>query len=326
MNNLAIRDLPREDIPSVILDEAAFWLMELHSGHLDPNQRQKLKEWCARSADHERAWQRAQTFATKIQGLPPAGTKALKQLASSDRRKVVKTIAALLVAAPVGWLTYRYAFEGEGARYSTAVGQQREIVLDDGSRLVLNTNTEVDVAFSEGHRRLILRRGEILVTTAKDSHSYSRPFSVQVRQGSMRALGTRFTARQEDARSHVAVMDGAVEITPIENMSVKTIVSTNAQSSFTDKEVDAPVELDAGAGSWADGMLVVHKMPMAVFLAELDRYRPGKLQYDSHVAKLSVSGAFSLKDTDQTLATLEQTMPVRIQYLTRYWVTVVSQK
>lgn len=325
MNNAGIRNGTRADIPSVILDEAAFWLMELHSGQLDARQRQKLNEWCARSADHERAWQRAQTFSTKLQGLSPAGSKALKQLAGSDRRKAVKTIAALLVAAPVGWLGYRYAFEGEGVRYSTAVGQQREIVLDDGSCLVLNTNTEVDVVFSEDQRRLILRRGEIFVTTAKDSRSYPRPFSVQVKQGNMRALGTRFTARQEDAKSHVAVMEGSVEITPIENTTAKIVVRTNAQSSFTSKEADIPVALDAGTGSWADGMLVAHKMPMAVFLAELDRYRPGRLQYDARVAKLPVSGAFSLKDTDQTLATLQQTMPVRIQYLTRYWVTVTPQ-
>lgn len=325
MSNATIRDGTRDDIPGVILDEAAFWLMELHSGQLDSQQRQKLHEWCARSADHERAWQRAQTFSSKLHGLSPAGSKALKKLASSDRRKAVKTIAALLVVAPFGWLTYRYTFETEGVRYSTAVGQQKEIVLDDGSRLVLNTNSEVDVAFSEEQRRVILRQGEMLITTAKDSRAYSRPLSVEVKEGSMRALGTRFTARQEEGKSHVAVMDGAVEITPVSNTTAKIVVPTNAQSSFSNKQADAPVALDAGAGSWADGMLVAHKMPMAEFLAELDRYRPGKLQYDARVAKLSVSGAFSLKDTDQALATLEQTMPVRIQYLTRYWVTVVPQ-
>jgi transmembrane sensor len=312
-------------IPDAILDEAALWLMEMHGSQLDPLQHRKLKEWCARSTDHERAWQRASMFAEKMQGLPPEGARALKKLVGTDRRKAVKTLAALLVAAPAGWLAYRYALQGDGVRYNTAVGQQREVILDDGTRLVLNTDTKVDVVFNEYERRLVLHRGEILVTTAKAMALQPRPFSVQVRQGNIRALGTRFIARQEEIKSHVAVMDGAVEISPVENASARVVVPANEQSSFTGRQADLPVSLDAGAGSWADGMLIALKMPMAAFIAELDRYRPGKLRYDTRVAGLSVSGAFSLRDIDQTLATLEQTMPVRVQYLTRYWATVVPR-
>ncbi|HWU97485.1 MAG TPA: FecR domain-containing protein [Oxalicibacterium sp.] len=314
-----------EAIPDVILDEAALWLMELHGSQFDPQQRQKLKEWRARSTAHERAWQRASMFAEKIQSLPPEGARALKKLAGADRRKAVKTLAALLVAAPAGWLACRYALQSDGVRYNTAVGQQRDVILDDGTRLVLNTDTEVDAVFNEYERRLVLHRGEILVTTAKDRTSHPRPFSVQVHQGNIRALGTRFIARQEEEKSHVAVMEGAVEISPADNASAKVVVPANEQSSFTSRQADLPVALEAGADSWADGMLIAHKMPMAAFIAQLNRYRPGKLRYDTRIAGLSVSGAFSLRDTDQTLATLEQTMPVRVQYLTRYWATVVPR-
>lgn len=312
-------------IPDFILDEAALWLMELHSGQLDPAKHQQLKEWRGRSVDHERAWLRASLFAKKMQDLSPAGGKALKQLATGDRRKAVKTIAALLVAAPVGWLTYRYTMQGEGLRYSTAIGQKRDLTLEDGTRLVLNTDTEVDVAFSDAQRRLILRRGEILITTAKDTAPQARPFSVQVRQGNVRALGTRFTVRQDEVKSHVAVMDGAIEISPLDHPSDKSIVHKDWQSSFSRSQADAAIKLDAAATSWEDGMLIADKMPMSAFIAELDRYRPGKLQYDTRIAQLQVSGAFSLSDTDHALATLEQTMPVRIRYMTRYWVTVAPR-
>ncbi len=323
MNKTMTEVLAERAIPERILDEAALWLMELHSGQLDPARRQQLTEWCARSADHERAWQRASIFSNKMQQVSPAGARALKSLAAADRRKAVKTIAALLLALPVGWLAYRYTLQGEGMRYRTALGERREVTLDDGTQLVLNTDTEVDVVFNDAQRRLILRQGEILVTTAKDQVTPPRSFSVQVREGSIRALGTRFTVWQQDAKSQVAVMEGAIEISPLDAPTAKTVLPSQRQATFNSKQADTPVALDAGAASWEDGMLIAHKMPLATFLAQLDRYRPGKLQYDKRVANLPVSGAFSLTDTDQTLATLEQTMPVRINYLTRYWVTVV---
>lgn len=312
-------------IPEEILDEAAYWLMELHSGELKGNRHQELKDWCARSADHERAWQRATLFSEKMHGLPVAGAKALKQLSGAGRRKAVKTIAALLVAAPAGWLTYRQMVEGADDRYRTAVGEQRKITLADGSQIVLNTNTEIGVMFNESQRLIELRHGEILVTTAKDSLPVSRPFSVRLSQGTLRALGTVFTARQEKGKGHVAVMEGAVEINPADNQGSRQVIPSSWQSSFTNEEIDTPEKLDAGANSWVDGMLIVHKMPLGRFIAELNRYRSGVLRYDAEVAKLPISGAFSIRDTDQTLEVLAQTMPVRIDYMTRYWVTVVPK-
>ncbi|MET0609860.1 MAG: iron dicitrate transport regulator FecR, partial [Pseudomonas caspiana] len=57
-------------------------------------------------------------------------------------------------------------------------------------------------------------------------------------------------------------------------------------------------------------------------LAELGRYRPGMLRCHSAVAELKVSGAFSLRDTDASLRLLNDTLPISVSNMTRYWVTV----
>src|SRR5690606_29021742 len=117
---------------------------------------------------------RATLLSEKMHGLPVAGATALKQLSRTGRRKAVKTIAALLVAAPAGWLAYRQMVDGANDRYRTAVGEQRKITLADGSQILLNTHTEIDVVFNESQRLIELRHGEILVTTAKDNLPVSR--------------------------------------------------------------------------------------------------------------------------------------------------------
>jgi transmembrane sensor len=83
--------------------------------------------------------------------------------------------------------------------------------------------------------------------------------------------------------------------------------------------------LDAGSGAWADGMLVASRMRLADFLAELGRYRRGRLQCDAAVADLLISGSYPLADSERILAMLELALPVRVQRFNRYWVNVQAR-
>ena len=309
-------------ISKQILTEAATWLMEMHDGPLTPLQRARLAEWRQRSDEHERAWEKATALLGKFDALPPSGASALKKMAMPERRGAVKMITALLVAGPIAWFAYRQVPWPQAGGYSTATGERRDIVLDDGSQLTLNTDTDVKVEFDRDRRVIHLRRGEILISTASDGARPARPFLVTVGEGAIRALGTRFAVRQLDDRSRVAVFEGAVEISPSETPSAKTIIAAGRQSTFSRSRVEAPADADETSTAWKQGMLIADRMPMSEFLAELSRYRRGTLQCDPAVAGLPVSGAFPLADTGVTLSLLEQTRPVKIQYFTRYWVRV----
>ncbi|GGY30799.1 FecR domain-containing protein [Pseudoduganella albidiflava] len=308
-----------------ILTEAATWLMELHEGPLDSRQREQLAQWRRRSDEHERAWQKATALLGKFNELPPAAATTLKTVARPQRRTAITTLVALLVAGPAGWLAYRHApwpLAGNARTASTGTGERRTLALDDGSRLTLNTDSAVDIGFDRARRVIHLRRGEILIDTARDIARPPRPFVVEVREGAIRALGTRFTVRQFDGRSHVAVFAGAVAVNPSDTGSAEAIIPAGRQAAFSRSRVDTPIAADEAATAWRQGMLIVDRMPMSRFVAELDRYRPGTLLCDPAVAGLSVSGAFPLADIDSTLSLLEQTHPVRMRYITRFWARV----
>ena len=309
-------------ISKQVLTEAATWLMELHDGPLNPARRAQLAEWRQRSDEHERAWEKATALLGKFDALPPPGATALKKMAMPQRRGAIKMFTALLVAGPAAWLAYRNTPWQQAGRHVTAVGERRDVVLADGSQLTLNTDTDIEVEFDGGRRVVHLRRGEILISTARDGAQPSRPFLVMVGEGAIRALGTRFVVRRFDDRSRVAVFEGAVEITPRDAPSAKAIVAAGRQSAFSRAGVDASVAADEAGTAWKNGMLIADRMPMSEFVAELGRYRRGALRCDPAVARLPVSGAFPLADTDATLSLLEQTRPVKMRYLTRYWVDV----
>ena len=246
------------------------------------------------------------------------------------RRQVIGsryTLALLIVAAPGAWLAWRAApWRQWAAQYATATGEQRELALDDGSRVVLDTASAIDVLFSGELRAIRLRAGAILAITAPDPQGAggaARPFIVLTGQGQARALGTRFAVRQAGASSHVAVFEGAVALTP--RSGAAHTLQAGEQARFSADGVVAAQPLPPNAGQWARGVLAVEDMRLADFAVELARYRPGILQCDPAVADLRITGAFQLADTDAVLRNIEQLLPVQARQRTRYWVTLVPR-
>jgi transmembrane sensor len=310
-------------INPAIIREAATWLMKLHSDDATEADQQAWQHWRSRSPEHQRAWQCAQRLTDAFSDIPPElGMPVLdRPVACPQRRRAaLKALALLLTTAPVAWLAAKLPWEDWSADYQTATGERSTIALADGTQLVLNTASSVDVRFDSRQRLVQLYTGEVLVTTAADKMLPARPFRVQTRHGMLRALGTRFDVRQEGMRSHVAVFEGAVELTPLKAPGV--VVQAGQQCSFTANRAGPVQAADDSQALWSQGVLFADKMRLADFVDELSRYRHGRLSCDPAVADQRVSGAFQLKDTDQALLLLSKVLPVRIERITRYWVTV----
>jgi transmembrane sensor len=249
------------------------------------------------------------------------GKEALKALdRRQSRRRSLQLLGALLVAAPAGWLAWRQ-MPDRSVEVATATGERKTLALPDGSRLVCNTASDVDIAFSSTERRIRLLAGEILITTHPDSGPTYRPFLVDTPHGVVRALGTLFSVRRLDGDAcRVAVFEHAVELHPL--AGVPRILHAGQQADFGLAHISQPVPVDGSAALWEQGMLLAKNMRLGDVIAELARQRPGVLQCDPAVADLRVSGAISLDDTDAGLELLAGTLPVRIERRTRYWVTV----
>jgi transmembrane sensor len=311
--------------------EAAQWLSRLHAGALTAAEQRRCEAWRQSDPEHERAWRRAELVAHKL-GLVPAAVAlpTLRRADSTQRRNAIKTLALLVGAAPLGWAAWRAApWDEWSADVRTASGERRSLTLADGSRVVLNTASALDVRFDGGARRLLLRAGELLLQTAPERAT--RPFLLECAHGVLELFDARLVLRQHEARGRraahgsVAVLRGSVRLRPSAAGAgaAPLTLAAGQQARFDANGLSGDIEaLAPGAGSWADGVLYAEQMPLADFLAELARYRPGLLRCDPAVAGLRVSGAFQLRDTDKILQALAATLPLRIARHTRYWVTV----
>lgn len=314
-----------------LLDEAADWLVRMHGGALSPAEHADFERWRQSSAAHQQAWARAELLMGKLGGLPAAlAMPALDRPLRHDhrqRRAVVAKLAALLAVAPAGWLGWSLVQQqGWTADARTAIGEQRRLTLADGSRLLLDTATAVDIVFDSSQRLIYLHKGAISIQTAADPSGAQRPFAVHTALGQLRALGTRFTVRCSDAAVHLAVTEGAVEVTPSQALAPAMVVQAGQQTVLTAQGLEAPQPVSAAQQAWVQGMLVADAMPLQAVCVALSRYRSGVLQCAPEVAQLRISGAYPLTDTDQALAMLESTYPLQVARRWRgHWVTLLAR-
>ena len=306
-----------------LLGEAADWLVCFQSGEVTERERAQFERWRARSPLHAAAWQRAEAVLGDFAGLPAdTARQTLSRLKPPRRRQAMQVLGLMLAAAPAGWLAWR-ELPAWRADLRTATGEQRTIDLADGTQLVLNTASAVNLRMTSGTRQLQLLAGEILVTAGGDQ-GHLPPLSVHTEHGAMRvpgALRPRFAVRLLAHATRLSVFDGALAVTPAHAGSRYTL-QAGQELEWTKDAVGEMRAVQPSAALWEKGMLVVKDMPLATLLDELGRYRRGVVRCDPAVARLRVSGAFPVNDFERSLQLLRQTLGLQTSSVGPYWITV----
>jgi transmembrane sensor len=163
------------------------------------------------------------------------------------------------------------------------VGGYERRVLDDGSMAELNRGAEIEINYTAAERRVVLRRGEVLFTVAKNP---SRPFVVRARSVDVRAVGTAFNVRLDAASIEVLVTEGKVEVAPPSALSTTKSPADNVPSPLVTAGERAIVPLTANAApqiartteaelarvrAWQPQLLDFSSVPLEQVLAELNR-------------------------------------------------------
>ena len=316
-------------IAPAVLQRAAEWMARLWAEDASAADADACAAWRAAHPEHERAWARLQRFARQFEALPrDVARNALTPSPrhATGRRRALQLLGLIAAGGGTALLTHETdLWQRAASDYRTAVGETRAIVLADGTHVVLDTASAIDVRYGANERRIVLRVGAILVTSAHETAPVYRPLLVATPQGTATALGTRFSVRLDDGESRVAVFQGAVALQPLQPMrdgAPALHLQAGQQAGYTRLEVQDVTSVENSAAAWADGSLVAERMRLDELLAELGRYRHGVLRCDESIAGLRVTGVYSLRDTDRSLANLAASLPVQLVYRTRYWVSV----
>ncbi len=309
------------------LDAAAEWHALFCSGEADEDDESAFNLWLSESDLNYWAWGQLEQLQKRFERVPAPLMQntfsSVDRRFRQHRRHLLIKAAFVLAAAPMGWMAHRNGLlDGVVADYHTATGEIETLNLADGTRVMLNTASALDVRFYDNERRVILKRGEILIQTSENKQD-KRPFIVETEFGTVRALGTRFSVRTSSDRSLVSVYEHSVAVT--NDQGVTQICSEGYSISFNQQTLSSPIS-GTVSDAWKQQMLIADNMPLSLFLTEISRYRGGIVDFDPVLAEYRISGAFKTTDTDQALRAVEKAFPVRVNYRTRFWVTVSPEK
>lgn len=321
-----MNDMTRE---FAILEQAAEWFAILGDESTTDEEWRRWQNWLAADAAHAQAWQRVEAIGQPFLRIAAVDAEAVRgTLASAQRlgrRRMLHALglggimigAAMLLRRNLPWQNWAHDFSVARAAQRTRVGERRQLVLDDGTRLAINTASAVDVVFDNQFRRIVLHEGEVLVDSAPDSRVPARPLIVDTPCGRFTALGTRFSVRTDLQRGQLTVFDGTVRVALARSARTSDVLA-GEQIRFTPDRSEAAGRADAAREGWSRGLLIADNIALRAFVDELVRYTDVPIQLDPASAPLRLVGVYSIanppRDVPQILAALEIALPVRIAH------------
>jgi len=215
---------------------------------------------------------------------------------------------------------------GQWQRFTTDIGEQRSITLEDGSIIVINTHSRVEVHYSPHTRDVRLVNGEALFTV---HHDASRPFRVHVNDAVVRAVGTQFNVYRRANDTTVSVIEGIVQISKERAAPTPLILGSSTPRQRGSEPQNALEELAAGQAAtvrtggeikkretvdvaqviaWRQGELVFERASLEDMVTEFNRYnRKPQLRVDESIGdKHRYTAVFNANEPQMLLKFLAQ--------------------
>ncbi|MDD5036425.1 MAG: FecR family protein [Methylococcaceae bacterium] len=296
-------------VEKAVSDEAIAWFSRLHSGHATPEDHHRFEIWSKLNPRHAEAYSDVEKFWALLDD--PARRifeqeRSRPVLGSAARKRPARLMfAGFALVAGLLWLPNAARFWASD--YHTGWGERREITLDDGSRISLNTHSALSVDYSPQRRQVKLVEGEAYFQV---THDPSRPFIVITTHGMAKVTGTAFNVYQQDERVIVTVSEGRVRVSN-DDGEHRTVDLTAGLQASSDRHGIGPVRQVAvlQVAAWRNGLLVFEMRPLAEVVDELNRYFPGKILIaDPRIRNRIVSGAFDLTNPYDVLTAIEKTL------------------
>ncbi|MCW8093104.1 FecR family protein [Alteromonas sp. ASW11-130] len=327
-----------------IHQQASEWISRIDRG-LTPAETKELQHWATLSSSHRKMLlQIAQLWddmsvMNELSGLFPLREAQTQQV--SRLRKLVKqarwsvaagfALMALGVGMMMDWAWVERTPEAVivlQQKVETAIGEQKNITLSDGSIVHLNTDTIIEVTYTDSQRLIDLIRGEAHFTVA---HDKQRPFSVNAGKNSVTAVGTAFNMQYvENQAFELVVTEGRVLVkqndsdesqSGVQSLITRKPIATEGLLMFSGEKamVQGAVKQKHNVSendidedlAWQQGMIVFKGEPLYKVLQEIGRYTPIQFKLmNEELNDRRVAGFFKVGDIDGLLFALKNSFQI----------------
>ncbi|MFT4178505.1 MAG: FecR domain-containing protein [Thermomonas sp.] len=297
-----------------VREQAATWFARLQADDVSEGDRRRWHAWMEGSQQHRQAYARFEALWSEFGDFAPSAEVAgrlsdtRRQLAAERRRESGRRVArrrwlgaaaAAVMAVIAGtWLLVQRP--APATTYASAVGEHREIALDDGTLVVLDTDSQVQVRYSRKARSIVLERGRALFDVA---HDPKRPLTVDTDDAGVRAIGTRFEVYRRADATEVELFDGKVALLAARTASqphrelARLVPGQYARLGKDGAQPQIGMFDHRREAAWTSGKLRFENTRLATAVAEFNRYHAHvRLVADPSLGEMAISGVFRSND------------------------------
>ncbi|HEY6926348.1 MAG TPA: FecR domain-containing protein [Steroidobacteraceae bacterium] len=324
---------PEIDSTTSTTEQASAWWVLLNHGDATPADHHAFGEWVARSPERVEAFLQTARLTSALQSTDlhwpdtpvdtlirearsaPDGVidlpmrsvsqESMQVRASPWTRRAIVVGAVALAAGAAGW-----SFLGQD-HYTTSIGEQRSVVLSDGTVVTLNTSSEIEVRMARDHRTVGLLSGEALFQVAPDP---ARPFDVAAGKATVRALGTQFNVDRRPSSTTVTVVEGKVAVftgydpgaASDAQQPPNLPLTAGEQVTVAANTIPHPERVDpAEATVWTRRKLVFEHRPLGEVAEEFNRYNRERIDIESpQLRSQEITGVFEANHPESFMSFL----------------------
>jgi transmembrane sensor len=306
-----------------LFEEANAWFFRLQASELLESERMAFEKWLTTSPAHQYAWQEVQDLLQTLE--TPAKNLRSRCVENSalqaNRRQPlfspIMIAAAMLLCLGLAYYLQPTLLQNLQSDYYTATGEQREIVLADGTHVLLNTNTAIQIDLGFEQRRIKLLRGEAFFDVV---HDPKHPFQVNAGKVNAKDIGTAFSVSRFNHHVEISVSEGVVEATAESAHDQAATLSRGESAHYESNKLISLQNINKEQElAWRDGRIVFIQATLDEIVRQINRYRPGKLLItDPKLKQRRLTAVFYLNRLDDAIYTLQNSFGIPVLRLTNY--------
>ncbi|RZN15368.1 iron dicitrate transport regulator FecR [Bradyrhizobium sp. Leo121] len=312
---------PKPMIPAIVdenpadLDpirrEAYEWIARFMAGDMMSADVDAMKMWYRQSPEHKNAYAEARRV---WQSLGPianesrhdSGAAAIIQMARKpavpSRRMVIGGLMAAAAASaayvavrpPLDlWPSYTELM----ADVRTGAGERRQVVLVENVSLDLNTRTSIALRQqSSAATQIELLTGEAAISTGVSAP----PFTVIAAGGRVTAADAEFNLRCDGVQASISCLRGRLSV---ERNGQSMSLGGGQQVSYGGGGMGAVDAVDRDSvTAWQRGVLTFDAVPVDRVIAEVNRYRPGRIiLMNGEIGRRLLNARLKVDETDKII-------------------------
>ncbi len=323
--------------------EAREWFTLMQSGSVSELEKEKFEHWHQRSEANQDAYRQLdiiwndlaelstsqegvklqQSVSTRFGASMFSAVKTFTQKVTGifDVGFVPQMALSLAGVAVIAGMFYLTQMRDTGIQvYVTGLGEIKEVLLDDGSRVTMGAKSRMRTWADADERHVRLESGQAFFVVTKDPE---RPFWVDANDTRVKVVGTQFDVHTREGRTRVAVLEGIVNVMSAteQQASIETkpvVLTAGQQTTRLNSDVFQPVQTitENELSAWRSGRLIYRNANLVDVIADINRYYDGEVSLESHsLSQLKVTATVRTDQLRFFPEMLSQTLPIQVEKL-----------